>query len=127
MDEQQKRKRTWTVVEQPVADVHTTTSMPGALRLYAKQVAVVRPPSLVQVVNAHRERTQKCWMRVERYKKDEQVLLEFLSRGVHGLSLGFMGVSISLVAVLVFLAWMVSGPVKASILALALFVLSVVF
>jgi hypothetical protein len=104
-----------TVIEdhEPSADVHVISSMPNALKVYAQQVIVRRPASLQNVINANRSR-------IELAKKKDQVALVCLAWG-------FAVPSVALVATLLFLAWMVSGPIKAAVLAAALFLTWVIF
>lgn len=95
------------------AQVHVTHSLPNALQVYASQVAAREPDSLHTLIASHRSRIALA-------KKKEQVIL-------HAAAVAFAVPSIALVALLLLLVWMLSGPIKAAILAAIIFLIWMVF
>lgn len=103
MSDPKQDKKTWTVVTPEHADVHTTTNAPDALRTYVRQLSLIRPESVHQVWASHRHRIEKA-------RKKDNVLLIWAAWG-------FAVPSVAITVALIFLAWMVSGPIKAGVLA----------
>jgi hypothetical protein len=100
MSDEGKKRDPFVVTDQS-ADVHVITDMPDALATYAKQLVHKRPTSVHQLVSANAARIQRA--------KDKQLPVLV---GAYA----YAGVSLALLVPLLLVIWMISGPIKCSIL-----------